>query len=61
VVSTDLFDYLDWQQRPAATAGVRVVRLADRRGAAPASVNRRIAAVRGVFEFAVISGLRAGN
>ena len=47
VVPTDLFDYLDWQQQPPATAGVRVVRLADRRGAAPASVNRRVAAVRG--------------
>lgn len=61
VVATDLFDYLDWQQRPAATAGVRVVRLTDRRGAAPASVNRRVAAVRGLFEFAVISGLRVDN
>jgi integrase/recombinase XerC len=61
VVATDLFDYLDWQQRPAATAGVRVVRLADRAGAAPASVNRRVAAVRGLFEFAVISGLRPDN
>ena len=61
VVPTDLFGYLDWQQRPAATAGVRVVRLADRGGAAPASVNRRIAAVRGLFEFAVISGLRVDN
>jgi len=27
VVATDLFDYLDWQQRPASTAGRRVVRL----------------------------------
>src|SRR5262245_22790280 len=33
VVATDLFDYLAWQQRPAKTAGRRVVRLADRRGA----------------------------
>ena len=46
VVATDLFDYLDWQQRPASTAGQAVVRLgadawgnarddeqADRRGA----------------------------
>src|SRR5665647_1021965 len=84
VVPTDLFDYLDWQQRPTATARAQVVRLADRRraapisepdhlrprrggrpllpvevvkqirrhhlgerGAAPASMNRRIAAVRG--------------
>jgi integrase/recombinase XerC len=61
VVPTDLFEYLDWQQRPSATAGVRVVRLADRRGAAPASVNRRVSAVRGLFEYAVICGLREDN
>src|SRR5450759_2400007 len=61
VVPTDLFDYLDWQQRPGSTTGVRVARLADRRGAAPASMNRRVAAVRGLFEYAVISGFRADN
>ena len=61
VVPTDLFDYLDWQQRPGSSAGLRVVRLADRRGAAPASVNRRVAAVRGLFEYAVISGRREDN
>ena len=37
VVPTDLFDYLDWQQRPIATAGAKVVRLTGRRGAAPAA------------------------
>jgi integrase len=61
VVPTDLFDYLDWQQQPPATVGVRVVRLADRRGAAPASVNRRVAAVRGLFEYAVTTGARVDN
>jgi integrase/recombinase XerC len=61
VVPTDLFDYLDWQQQPPATTGVRVVRLADRRGAAPASVNRRVAAVRGMFEYAVTTGARVDN
>jgi site-specific recombinase XerD len=61
VVPTDLFDYLDWQQQPPATAGVRVVRLADRRGAAPASVNRRVAAVRGLFEYAVTTDARVDN
>ncbi|MGP0110243.1 MAG: tyrosine-type recombinase/integrase [Acidimicrobiales bacterium] len=61
VVPTDLFDYLDWQMRPRSTRGAQVVRLDDRRGAAPATVNRRIAAVRGLFEFAVISGLREKN
>jgi integrase/recombinase XerC len=61
VVATDLFDYLAWQQRPGRTAGRRVVRLAERRGAAPATMNRRVAAVRGLFEFAVTIGARADN
>ncbi|MGH3305704.1 MAG: tyrosine-type recombinase/integrase [Streptosporangiaceae bacterium] len=61
VVATDLFDYLDWQQRPAGTAGQQVVRLGSGRGAMPATMNRRIAAVRGLFEFAVMSGARADN
>jgi len=58
-VPTDFFDYLDWQARARSTVGVKVVRLADRRGPAPATMNRRIAAVRGLFEFAVTAGLRA--
>jgi site-specific recombinase XerD len=53
---TDLFDYLDWQSEPKRTRGSNVVRLSARRGAAPATLNRRIAAVRGLFEFAVITG-----
>jgi integrase/recombinase XerC len=61
VVATDLFDYLDWQQRPPGTAGQRVVRLGTGRGAAPATMNRRVAAVRGLFELAVMSGARADN
>jgi integrase/recombinase XerC len=61
VVAMDLFDYLDWQQRPAGTAGQQVVRLGAGRGAMPATVNRRIAAVRGLFEFAVMAGVRADN
>lgn len=60
VAPTDLFDYLDWQQRPRRSKrDATVVRLSDRRGAAPATMNRRIAAVRGLFEYAVISGARA--
>jgi integrase/recombinase XerC len=31
-VATDFFDYLDWQGQPKPTAGVKVVRLVDRRG-----------------------------
>lgn len=53
----DLFDYLDWQQRPKRASGSTVVRLAERRGSAPATLNRRIAAVRGLFEFMVIIGM----
>lgn len=60
VVATDLFDYLDWQQRPMAGTG-KVVRLTARRGVAPATMNRRIAAVRGLFEFAVTTGVRGDN
>ena len=58
---TDLFDYLEWQAAPRPSTGRVVVRLADRRGAAPATMNRRIAAVRGLFEFAVLTGARADN
>ncbi len=61
VVATDLFDYLDWQAEPKPTAGTTVVRLAERRGPAPATMNRRIAAVRGLFEYAVITGVRDDN
>lgn len=55
-----LFDYLDWQARPVPT-GQRVVRLTDRRGAAPATMNRRIAAVRALFTYLAIIGDRASS
>lgn len=59
VAPADLFDYLDWQGRPTVLRpGSTVVRLADRRGAAPATMNRRIAAVRGLFEYTVTTGMR---
>jgi integrase/recombinase XerC len=61
VVAMDLFDYLDWQQHPVSTAGQQVVRLGTARGAMPATMNRRIAAVRGLFEFAVMTGAREEN
>jgi Phage integrase, N-terminal SAM-like domain len=48
-VPTDFFDYLEWQGRPAGPRGARVVQLAARRPAA-ATMNRRIAAVRALFE-----------
>jgi len=58
---TDLFDYLEWQSLPRCSAGAVVVRLAERGGVAPATMNRRIAAVRGLFEYATLSGARTDN
>lgn len=55
-VATDVFDWLAWQRQPLPSAGRRVVRLQQRRGAAPATMNRRVAAVRGLFDYAVMSG-----
>ncbi len=57
VVPSDVFDWLEWQARPRKAAGrSRVVRLGDGRGSAPATMNRRVAAARGLFEFAVMRG-----
>ena len=61
VVATDLFDYLDWQQQRSRVGAGKVVRLTPHRGAAPATMNRRIAAARGLFEFAVTTGVRPDN
>jgi site-specific recombinase XerD len=61
VVATDLFDYLAWQAKPKSAVGRKVVRLSERKGPAPATMNRRIAAVRGLFEYAVIAGVRTDN
>lgn len=61
VAPMDLFDYLDWQTKRKPTAGMTVVPLSARRGAAAATMNRRIAAVRGLFEYAVITGARADS
>jgi integrase/recombinase XerC len=56
VVATDVFDWLAWQRERSPSSGRRVVRLHSRGGAAPATMNRRVAAVRGLFDFAVMSG-----
>ncbi|HXF56305.1 MAG TPA: tyrosine-type recombinase/integrase [Actinomycetota bacterium] len=58
---SDLFDYLDWQARRGPVGGRKVVRLAEARGAAPATMNRRIAAIRALFEFLVVTGHRSTN
>ena len=61
LVPTDLFDYLQWQTRPAKASGAKVVRLHEHRRAAPATMNRRIAAVRGLLQYAVLAGARPDN
>lgn len=59
VEPSDLFDYLDWQQSRRATTG-KVTAL-RRQGPSPATLNRRIAAVRGLFEYLVMRGDRDDN
>jgi integrase/recombinase XerC len=60
VEPVDVFGWVDWQGIRVTGAGSRVVRLA-RTGAAPATVNRRVAAVRAFFEFSVMTGARETN
>ena len=59
VGGSDVFDWLDWQQQ-RRRQGATVVRLASS-VPAPATLNRRVAAVRGLFEYAVIVGAVAVN
>jgi site-specific recombinase XerD len=61
VVPTDVFDWVDWQSRAKRRGGGTVVPIHAGRGAAPASVNRRVAAVRALFEYLVMAGARADN
>ena len=58
---TDLFDYLEWQGQRPSTVGRRVVRLDEARGVASATMNRRIAAVRGLFDYAVLAEVVVRN
>jgi site-specific recombinase XerD len=59
VEPSDLFDYLGWQQARRPTTGkVTVLR---RQGPSLAMLNRRIAAVRGLFEYLVMRGDRDDN
>lgn len=60
VVTSDLFDWLEWQQAKPKRQSGRVVQL-ESRGAAPSTVNRRVAAVQGMFEYAVVTGARVDN
>jgi integrase/recombinase XerC len=61
VVPADLFDWVAWQADGPRPATGNVVRLTRFPGAAPASVNRRVAAVRALFEHQVVLGARAEN
>ena len=54
VTPMDVFEFLDWLGTPAVG---KVVRLRGALGASPATMNQRVAAVRGLFEFAVITGV----
>ncbi len=54
VTAMDVFDWIDWQRTPPPAAGT-VVALRPR-GAAIATVNRRVAAARGFFGFLVMAG-----
>jgi site-specific recombinase XerD len=60
VEPSDLFDYLDWQCH-AGDVTSKVVRIDRRRRPAPATMNRRIAAVRGLFEYLMVMGARVTN
>lgn len=60
VVPTDVFHWIDWQSAPRRRDG-NVVPVGAGRGAAPASVNRRVAAARALFEYLVLAGARADN
>lgn len=55
----DVFAWVDWQGVRGPERG-KVVRLAPL-GAAPATINRRVAGVRAFFEFLVMCGVRATN
>jgi site-specific recombinase XerD len=61
LVPSDVFDWLERQARPEPTAGDRVVSIGKARGAAPSTMNRRVAAARGLFEYAVMCGLVGQN
>lgn len=54
VTPMDVFDFLDWLAKPSRTG--TVVSIHRGRGASPATMNQRIAALRGLFEFAVVTG-----
>ena len=61
VVPVDLFDWLEWQASRSRPGTGNVVHFTKHAGAAPATINRRVAAVRALFEHQVMLGRRADN
>jgi integrase/recombinase XerC len=61
VAPMDLFDWVAWQTEGSRPRSGAVVALVRHAGAAPASVNRRVAAVRALFEYLMMCGDRADN
>jgi integrase/recombinase XerC len=61
VAPSDLFDWVGWQTAGERPRAGNVVAMTRHTGAAPASVNRRVAAVRALFEHQLMCGERADN
>ena len=61
VAPVDLFEWVAWQMQGSRPRSGSVVALVRHAGAAPASVNRRVAAVRALFEYLVMCGDRVDN
>ncbi|EME67365.1 phage integrase family protein [Rhodococcus ruber BKS 20-38] len=60
VTSVTVFEWIDWQEvrrEPRPAAATRRIG----RGAAASTINRRVAAVRALFEYLVMTGVRADN
>lgn len=60
-VPTDIFEWVEWQGAGRRPAKGNVVKLTQHAGAAPGTVNRRVAAVRALFEHQVMLGARDDN
>jgi hypothetical protein len=61
VMPVDLFEWVAWQTEGSRPRSGTVVAMVRHSGAAPASVNRRVAAVRALFEYLVMCGDRSDN
>lgn len=57
----DIFDWIDWQSTSGRPRSGNVIKLSRFADAAPATVNRRVAAVRALFEHQVVVGTREDN